>query len=179
MSWERPVEEFARASFPANRPVGEAVAALTAAIHREFRYDPEATTVDSPVDAVFQARAGVCQDFAHVGVAALRSLGLPARYVSGYLRTVPPPGQPPLVGVDQSHAWFSVFLGELGWVDFDPTNDLVCDTDHITVAWGRDYGDICPIQGVFIGGGQHAMTVDVSVIPLDPHRSPASAVTTG
>ena len=110
----------------------------------DFQFDPNATTVSTPVEEVFQKKAGVCQDFAHFQIACFRSLGLPARYISGYLRTIPPPGQSRMVGADASHAWASVYCGPAGWFDFDPTNNLVPETDHITIGWGRDYSDICP-----------------------------------
>ena len=119
-----------------------------------------------PVES-FAAREGVCQDFAHIMLAALRSLRLPTRYVSGYLRTIPPEGQERLEGADASHAWVSVWEPAFGWIDFDPTNDMVPSTDHVALAHGRDYRDVCPVQGVFVGGGQHALTVSVDVEPLD------------
>ncbi|MCA9209436.1 MAG: transglutaminase family protein, partial [Planctomycetales bacterium] len=144
----------------------EAATDLNARIHTEFAYDPRATTVNTPLEQVLKQRRGVCQDFAHLAIGCLRAMGLPARYVSGYLRTIPPPGQPRLVGADASHAWLSVYCGPLGWVDLDPTNNVIPTTDHLTVAWGRDYSDVCPIQGVFVGGGQHTMTVSVDVEPL-------------
>jgi transglutaminase-like putative cysteine protease len=152
---------------PAAAPVLEAVADLNRRIHRDFRYDPQATSVTTPVHEVFRHRHGVCQDFAHVAIGCLRSLGLAARYVSGYLRTIPPAGQVRLIGADASHAWFAVYAGASGWIDFDPTNDLLVDTDHITLAWGRDYGDVAPVRGVFVGAGHHTMTVSVDVQPLD------------
>jgi transglutaminase-like putative cysteine protease len=154
--------------FTPGRPVLEAVRALCGRIHREFRFDPAATDVSTPLADVLAQRHGVCQDFAHVGVAALRSVGVPARYVSGYLETLPPPGQPKLVGVDASHAWCSVWAGECGWVDFDPTNDQMPPRRHITVAWGRDYDDVAPVRGVVIGppGGQ-TLGVSVDVTALD------------
>ncbi len=155
--------EYAAVSFTEGRPIFEAAADLTARIFDEFAYDPRATDVSTPVDEVMLQKAGVCQDFAHLGIACLRSLGLAARYVSGYLRTIPPPGKEKLVGADASHAWLSVFCGELGWVPFDPTNNVVPSTDHIVLAHGRDYGDVCPIQGVFVGGGDHSMSVSVDV----------------
>ena len=158
--------DYARPSFPAGRPILEAVADLTTRIHTDFKYDPRATTVNTPLEDVLELRRGVCQDFAHLEIGCLRSLGLAARYVSGYLRTIPPPGKPRLIGADASHAWLSVFCNELGWVDVDPTNDCFPTTDHITVAWGRDYTDVCPINGVFVGGGSHAMKVSVDVEPL-------------
>ncbi|MBI1344838.1 transglutaminase family protein [bacterium] len=160
-------KEYAAESFPPQRPILEGVIDLTKRIHSDFQYDPKATTVTTPVDEVFDLRRGVCQDFAHLQISGLRGLGIPARYVSGYLRTIPPAGRPRLVGADASHAWLSVFCGEAGWIDVDPTNNCLVSTDHITVAWGRDYSDVCPIKGVFIGGGTHKMTVSVDVLPLD------------
>ncbi len=158
---------YAAESFLPQRGVLEAVADLNRRIHRDFRYDPQATSVTTPVHEVFRHRHGVCQDFAHVAIGCLRSLGLAARYVSGYLRTIPPPGQVRLVGADASHAWFAVYAGASGWIDFDPTNNLLVDTDHITLAWGRDYSDVAPVRGVFVGAGHHTMTVSVDVQPLD------------
>ena len=166
--------EYARVSFQPGRPVGEACRELTTRIFTDFKYDPKATNVNTPVHEVFLRRAGVCQDFAHLQISMLRSLGLAARYVSGYLRTIPPPGKPRLVGVDASHAWLAIYAGKLGWIDFDPTNDVVPGQDHVTLAWGRDYADVCPIQGVFVGGGSHAMTISVDVNPLDTAPSSAS-----
>jgi len=115
---------------------------------------------------VLEERHGVCQDFAHLQIASLRSLGLPARYVSGYLLTDPPPGQPRLVGADASHAWLSVWCPRNGWVDLDPTNAVLPDTRHVTIAWGRDYGDVSPLHGVVLGGGPHELYVGVSVVPV-------------
>ena len=115
---------------------------------------------------MFEIRAGVCQDLAHVGIAAMRSIGLPARYVSGYLLTQPPPGQPRLLGADASHAWFSVWSPPFGWVDLDPTNDLVVRDEHVVLAWGRDYGDISPVRGIILGGGSHAIKVGVDLAPV-------------
>jgi transglutaminase-like putative cysteine protease len=166
----RPLEPFARyaqQSFTPGRSILEAARELTHRIYDEFKYDPRATTVSTPVAEVFEKKAGVCQDFAHFQISCLRALGLAARYVSGYLRTVPPPGKPRLEGADASHAWLSVYCGELGWVDFDPTNDVIPGTDHVSLAHGRDYGDVCPLQGIFLGGGDHTMTVAVNVEPLD------------
>jgi transglutaminase-like putative cysteine protease len=161
------LRDYAATSFLPGRPILEAAREFTTRMRADFKYDPRATTISTPVLDAFNARAGVCQDFAHVQIACLRSLGLAARYVSGYLRTIPPPGKPRLVGADASHAWISVYCGPAGWIDFDPTNDCIPDTDHITVAIGRDYADICPIQGVFVGGGSHTMTVSVDVEPRD------------
>lgn len=159
--------DYARESFVPGRPILAASVELNERIHRDFRYDPKATELHTSVTESFDLRAGVCQDFSHVLIACLRSLGLAARYVSGYLRTDPPAGSPRLIGADASHAWASVFCGEAGWVDLDPTNNVIPRTDHITVAWGRDYGDVCPIQGVAVGGGRHRMSVSVDVSPWD------------
>ena len=158
--------EFAKVSFSPGRPWLDASLDLMARIHGEFTYDPTATTIRTRLESVLEMRRGVCQDFAHLQIGCLRSLGLPARYVSGYLLTTPPPGQPRLVGADASHAWISAWCPKFGWVDFDPTNNVVPSLEHITVAWGRDYSDVCPIKGVFIGGGEHAMNVAVDVEPM-------------
>lgn len=159
--------QYASESFAPGRPVLEAAFELTQRIHTDFTYDPTATTVFTPVEEVMANRRGVCQDLAHVEIGCLRSLGLAARYVSGYLRTEPAPGQPRLVGADASHAWLSIYCGRHGWIDADPTNNVLPTTDHITVAWGRDYGDVCPITGMFVGGGQHTLNVSVNVAPLE------------
>lgn len=161
-----PLGEYAEVSFVPGRPILDATVNLTRRLHREFEYDPRATTVATPVLDVMQHRRGVCQDFAHVEIAMLRSLGLAARYVSGYVRTNPPSGQPRMVGGDASHAWLSVYCGELGWVDVDPTNDKLTRDEHITLAWGRDYSDVSPIKGVYVGGRQHALAVSVDVVPI-------------
>jgi transglutaminase-like putative cysteine protease len=158
--------EYAKVSFTPQRPVMQALIELTERIHEDFDFDPEATIVSTPVEEVFEKKAGVCQDFAHLQIACLRSLNLPARYVSGYLRTYPPPGKPRLVGADASHAWVGAYCGsEIGWVDFDPTNNVIPSLDHVTIGWGRDYADVCPIQGVFTGGGKTLMHVSVDVNP--------------
>ena len=139
---------------------------LTEQIHRDFEYRGGVTDVYTPVPEVLSARAGVCQDFAHVGIACLRAWGLPARYVSGYLLTQPPEGQPRLTGADASHAWFSVWCPEFGWVDFDPTNNIQTRAEHITLGWGRDYSDVSPTRGHIHGGGRQQLTVAVDVIPV-------------
>jgi transglutaminase-like putative cysteine protease len=157
------LRSYAADSFRPGRPVLAAVAELSSRIHADFRFDPTATHVNTTVAEFLQSRRGVCQDFAHLIIGMLRSMGLPARYVSGYLRTEPPPGTPRLVGADASHAWVSAWCGELGWVDTDPTNNVLPTTDHITVAWGRDYGDVAPIKGVYTGGGPHTIQVAVDV----------------
>jgi transglutaminase-like putative cysteine protease len=154
---------YARESFAAQTPLLVAVADLNRRIFSDFKYDPTATTVATPLVEVMEQRAGVCQDFAHLAIACLRSLGLPARYVSGYLRTRPPAGKARLIGADASHAWFAVFCPDIGWVDFDPTNNVLPAEEHITVAFGRDYSDVSPVSGVITGGGAHAVKVSVDV----------------
>ena len=158
---------YARESFPAGRPLLAAVLDLTRRIHQDFRFDKKATEVATPVQTFFEKRRGVCQDFAHLQIGCLRSLGLPARYVSGYLRTMPPPGRPRLTGADASHAWCSVWCPGAGWVDFDPTNNCVPSDGHITLAWGRDYSDVSPIYGVLLGGARHKLHVEVDVMPVE------------
>ncbi len=158
--------EFARQDFPAGRDVYEAVAALNTRIYREFKFDPDFTTVATPVMEVLENRRGVCQDFAQLMIASLRSIGLPARYVSGYLETLPPPGKVKLVGADASHAWVSVFIPGQGWTDFDPTNNVRPGERHITVATGRDYRDVSPLRGVTVGGANHHLKVSVDVTPV-------------
>lgn len=159
---------YAAQSFEPERPILAGAHELMRRIHADFKFDAEATTVATPLAEVIAHRHGVCQDFAHLMIGCLRMLGLPARYVSGYLLTRPPPGKPRLVGADASHAWVSVFCPKLGWVDFDPTNDLLPDLEHITVAWGRDFSDVTPMRGVILGGGTQELDVSVTVTPLDP-----------
>jgi transglutaminase-like putative cysteine protease len=159
--------DFARPSFPAGRPLLAGALDLMHRVHAELQFDPAATTVTTPVERVLALKKGVCQDFAHLQIAALRSLGLAARYVSGYLLTDPPPGQRRLIGADASHAWLSVHCPDHGWVDLDPTNDVRPELRHVTLAWGRDYGDVSPLRGVILGGAAHTLHVGVSVVPLD------------
>jgi len=158
---------YARVSFTRGRPILEAASDLMSRIYAEFEYDPTSTTLATPLTEALALRRGVCQDFAHIGIACLRALGLPARYVSGYLETLPPPGQPKLRGADASHAWFAVYVPRLAntgcWVDLDPTNDCLIHEQHITTAVGRDYQDVTPVRGVFYGGGEHQLTVAVDV----------------
>jgi transglutaminase-like putative cysteine protease len=155
--------DYAQESFDAEMPLLEAVLDLNGRIHSDFKYDKVATTVATPLEEVMEKRRGVCQDFAHVAIGCLRSLGLAARYVSGYLRTVSATGKPVLTGADASHAWFSVYCPDLGWVDFDPTNNLMPGTEHITLAHGRDFGDVSPVRGILTGGGKHEVHVGVAV----------------
>ncbi len=161
------VQDYGAPSFAAGRPLYDAVMDLTQRIHDDFQFDPTATSISTPPSEILLRRRGVCQDFAHLQIACLRSLGLSARYVSGYLVTQPPPGKPRLVGADATHAWVSVYFPGCGWIDFDPTNRQVVNTDYITLAWGRDYADVSPIRGVFLGGGAHSMTVSVDVTPIE------------
>jgi transglutaminase-like putative cysteine protease len=160
------VVAYAQASFAPERPLLACVLELNTRIHTDFKYDKEATDTRTTVEHSFELRAGVCQDFAHIGIAAVRAMGLPARYVSGYLLTHPPPGRERLIGADASHAWFSVWIPPFGWVDFDPTNDMLPSSSHITVAWGRDYCDVAPIHGIITGGSEHEVEVAVDVLPL-------------
>lgn len=167
---KREFAAYAAPCFPPGRPLLSGVRALMALIFREFKFDPKATTVATPVLTLLEEKRGVCQDFAHLMLACLRSLGLAARYVSGYLLTQPPPGKPRMIGADASHAWVSVFCPDARggfWVDFDPTNNLLPDTGHITLAWGRDFGDVSPLRGVILGGDTHMPDVAVTVLPCE------------
>lgn len=159
----RLLREYARGTFTPGKPVVQAVLEFNRRIFEEFSYDPTVTDVSTPVLRVLRDRRGVCQDFAHVAIGCLRSIGLAARYVSGYLETIPPPGRPRLVGADASHAWASVFLPGFGWFEFDPTNGTLPGDQHITVAWGRDFADVSPFKGVVLGGGAHRISVGVDV----------------
>ncbi|GJL50347.1 transglutaminase family protein [Candidatus Nitrospira salsa] len=153
--------------FPPGRPLLAAVMELTSRIFQEFRYEGGVTDVSTPVDEVLEKKQGVCQDFAHLEIALLRSLGLPARYISGYLLTHPPEGKEKLAGADASHAWISAWCPDFGWIDFDPTNNMIPGNEHITLAWGRDYGDVSPINGFMVGGGEHTVSVAVDVSPVE------------
>ncbi len=172
VSIESEVRAYASESFPSGQSLGAAVSDLTARIHRDFHYEKFATTISTPLSEVMRTRKGVCQDFAHLEIACLRSMGLAARYVSGYLLTSPPPGREKLKGADASHAWISVYspgheAGIAGWVDYDPTNNCIPTDQHITLAWGRDFGDVSPIKGVILGGGETVMKVSVDVENLN------------
>ena len=160
--------DYAAPSFPTGRPVIEAIVDLARRIHADFDYEPGSTSVTTSVDEVLTARKGVCQDFAHLAIGCLRSLGLAARYVSGYLETKPPPGKERLQGADVSHAWAALWLPGGGWIDVDPTNDQLVGDRYVTTAWGRDYADIPPLKGViFTKGLAHELDVDVDVVRLD------------
>lgn len=161
------IGDWARSYLPAAADTVGAASALMHAIHDSFTYDGKATEADTPPREAFHQRRGVCQDFAHVMIIALRQFGVPAAYVSGYLRTIPPKGRPRLVGADATHAWANVWCGaELGWIGFDPTNAMLAGNDHIFTAMGRDYADVSPVDGVFIGGRGQKMKVAVDVVPL-------------
>ena len=156
----KPVAEYARSSFTPGRPVVDAVRELNHRIHSEFIYKPESTSIEVPLQELMEKRHGVCQDFAHVMIGGLRSLCLAARYVSGYLRS-----GADVQGAEASHAWVSVWVPGAGWVDFDPTNDVMPGEGHVTVGWGRDFGDVTPVKGVALGGGGQTVEVEVHVVP--------------
>lgn len=158
---------YASPSFSPARPLTEALLDFTSRIYKNVGFDSNATDVKTSPVEVLRSRRGVCQDFAHLQVACLRSLGLPTRYVSGYIRTYPPPGRPRLIGADASHAWVSVYCPGTGWLDVDPTNNLIPFESHVTLAWGRDYGDVSPVRGVILGGRDHKLEVGVDMEPLD------------
>jgi transglutaminase-like putative cysteine protease len=165
--WNPAVQEYAAASFTPARPILAAALDLSQRIHHDFEYRPGTTSVATPVRAVFEQRRGVCQDFAHLMIAGLRSMGLSARYVSGYLLTRPAAGQPRRVGSDASHAWAAVYCPGYDFIDIDPTNDMLVTVEHPTLAWGRDFGDVSPLKGVVLGGGAHSVDVAVEVAPID------------
>lgn len=153
--------DYARPSFTPGRPLIEALQELSHRIHHEFKYKPDSTSIDMPLLDVLRNRQGVCQDFAHVMIGALRSLRLPARYTSGYLRS-----SPGNQGSEASHAWVSAFVPGSGWLSFDPTNDVMPSDGHVTLAWGRDYGDVTPVKGIALGGGRHSVQVEVKMLPM-------------
>ncbi|MBI1842921.1 MAG: transglutaminase family protein [Verrucomicrobia bacterium] len=166
--------EYAAPSFLRDRPILGAVVDLTRRIHADFKFDASATTVTTPVEDVFEQRRGVCQDFAQLEIACLRSLGLPARYVSGYLESDPPPGESKLFGADASHAWVAFYCPGIGWIDVDPTNNCIPSLRHITIGWGRDYGDVAPVRGVILGGSGQQLRIAVDVIAVDAGPEPQS-----
>jgi transglutaminase-like putative cysteine protease len=165
---QRPVTAYASASFPPGNGILAGAVDLMHRIRTEFKYDPKATVISTPLKEVFEKRHGVCQDFAHVMIAGLRGLGLPAAYVSGYLRTIPPPGKPRLQGADATHAWVSLWCGEgLGWVGLDPTNDILVENDHIVLAVGRDFSDVSPVDGIIVGSRKQKLAVAVDVLLVE------------
>lgn len=158
---------YAQPSFRPNRMLIDVVHDLMGRIYQDFIYDPTFTTIATPLSDVLSHRRGVCQDFAHLAIGCLRAYGIAARYISGYIETLPAPGMQRLVGADASHAWFSVYIPGTGWLDFDPTNNTVPLDQHITLAWGRDYSDVTPLKGIAFGGGQHSLSVSVDVLRLE------------
>jgi len=162
---KREFADYAHDCFPEGEPLLLGVQRLMERIFEEFTFDPEATTVSTPVTEVFEKRRGVCQDFAHFMLSCLRSIGLASRYMSGYLLTRPPAGKPRLIGADATHAWVAVYCPEFGWIDFDPTNNVQPNMEHVTLGWGRDFADISPLRGVLLGGGSHDPEIEVTVVP--------------
>ncbi|MBR4126728.1 MAG: transglutaminase family protein [Alphaproteobacteria bacterium] len=165
------IKKYASVSVDSGRPVLEAAEEIMRRIYRDFKYDPAATSIATPINQTLAMKRGVCQDFAHVGIACLRSFGLAARYVSGYIRTHRKSGperqnEIEMIGGDASHAWFSVYVPDFGWVDLDPTNNMYMQSEHLTVGWGRDFDDMSPVKGMMTGGGNHTISVDVAVCPL-------------
>lgn len=161
-------ERYAQECFPAGQPILAGAEALMRKLHADFTYAPGETGIATPLMRIFETRRGVCQDYAHAMIACLRSFGLAARYVSGYLRTVPAAGATSLVGADASHAWLAVYCPPIGWVELDPTNGIRAGLDHVALAWGRDFGDVSPLRGVIVGGGAHQPSVRVTVEPISP-----------
>ena len=157
------LQAYAQVSFTEGRDIMEAVRELTERIFKEFKYDPSFTSISTPLETVLEHRRGVCQDFAHLAIACVRSMGVPAAYISGYLETLPPPGQEKLEGADASHAWFAVYMLEDGWMQFDPTNNQMPNDQYITLAFGRDFADVTPLKGVIYGGDEHELDVFVDV----------------
>ncbi len=159
-------KEFGMRFFGDGESLGSAIGAMLAAYHDEFSFDPKATEINTPVSEVFSKKRGVCQDFAHSMIASLRACGISARYVSGYLLTLPPEGEERLVGADASHAWVSIYTPEAGWIEVDPTNNLICSDQHVRVAYGRDFADVSMLNGAVTGGGEHTLTVEVTMEPV-------------
>jgi len=168
---KRELAQWTSVCFPRRTPILRGVRALMKRIHEEFKFDPKATTVSTPVMEVFAQKRGVCQDFAHLMLSCVRSMGLAARYMSGYLLTRPPAGKPRLVGADASHAWVSVWCPGFGWFEADPTNAIMPSLEHVTLGWGRDYDDVIPLRGVLLGGGAHELDIAVTVAPVDEYEA--------
>ena len=161
--YQTEMKDYALQSFTPNRPIVEACEDLMARIFTDFQYESGATTISTPLEEVFATKKGVCQDFAHFALACLRSIGLAGRYVSGYIETFPPEGQEKLEGADATHAWFALYVPDVGWVDFDPTNNVLPNDQHITLAVGRDFADVTPLKGIVFGGGMHQLAVAVDM----------------
>ena len=166
VSCSKQLQDYALESFTPAREHLDAAMDLTQRIFTDFEFDPTATEISTPLEQVFEGRRGVCQDFAHLMIGCLRSIGLPARYVSGYILTHPPEGQPRMIGADASHAWVSVYCPKFGWIDFDPTNRCLVQHEHITLGIGRDFSDVTPLSGIVLGGGEQKLEVKVTVTPM-------------
>jgi transglutaminase-like putative cysteine protease len=166
VKWDADIRAFASECFHDEWPLYKCIEALCRKIYTEFDFVPDFTTVHTPIKDVLAAKKGVCQDFSHLAIACIRSFGFAARYVSGYLETLPPPGRPKLQGSDASHAWISVYIPDYGWCDFDPTNNIIPGERHIVTAWGRDYSDVPPLKGIIFSYGKHTLSVEVDVIPV-------------
>jgi transglutaminase-like putative cysteine protease len=167
ISWDEEIIAFAESCLLPNIPLFEAVQNLIKKIHTEFQFKSGSTNVNTPLKTVLKERKGVCQDFSHLAIASLRSLGIPARYVSGYIETLPPIGKPKLEGSDASHAWISVYIPEMGWCEFDPTNNMIPQQRHIVTAYGRDFADVSPLRGIIFSSGDHKVKVEVDVTPIN------------
>lgn len=166
VSWDSEIRDFAQLSFNDDKPLYQCVQDLCHRIFTEFKFDPAYTEVNTPIKVVLRDKKGVCQDFSHLAIACIRSMGFPARYVSGYLETLPPVGKPKLQGSDASHAWISVYIPQAGWCEFDPTNDIIPQERHIITAYGRDYADVVPLKGIIFSAGGHKLKVEVDVLPV-------------
>ena len=166
VKWDEEIQDFAKDCFQDGKSLYSCVQALCSKIFTEFDFVPDFSTVNTPIKEVLAAKKGVCQDFSHLAISCIRAFGFPARYVSGYLETLPPPGKEKLQGSDASHAWISVFIPDYGWCDFDPTNNVVPGERHIVTAWGRDYSDVTPLKGIIFSYGKHELNVEVDVIPI-------------
>ncbi|RDB03865.1 transglutaminase family protein [Runella aurantiaca] len=167
ITWDDEIRDFARDCFADTLPLYDCVRRLCHKIFTEFAFVSDFTSLNTPLKTVLKERKGVCQDFSHLAIACLRSLGFPARYVSGYIETLPPPGKKKLQGSDASHAWLSVYIPNMGWCEFDPTNDMIPQERHIITAYGRDYGDIAPLKGIIFSSGKHTLSVAVNLVPLE------------
>ncbi|MDJ1471549.1 transglutaminase family protein [Xanthocytophaga flava] len=165
--WDEEIKAFAKDCFPNNQSLFDSLKMLCHKLFTTIKYVPESTTINTPIKTVLREKKGVCQDISHLAIACIRSMGFAARYVSGYLETLPPPDKPKLQGSDASHAWISVYIPDLGWCDFDPTNDMIPQERHITTAWGRDYSDVPPLKGIIFSAGKHTLKVAVDVLSLE------------
>ncbi len=167
IDWDDDIQDFARSLLPAEKNLFHAVKDLSAFIYHSFQFKSGYTNINTPIKTVLKEKKGVCQDFSHLSIACLRSVGLAARYVSGYIETIPPKGKPKLQGSDASHAWISVFIPKMGWCEFDPTNNIIPNQQHIVTAYGRDYADVAPLKGIIFSSGEHKVSVEVDVIPQE------------